>query len=192
MVKGTADPLTDILITSDKVAVSTEQVVRQSATVKSDENGMFTYVLDKAESGIYMITAQAQNQDGVESETALPVKISVSSPSLPTNSISTNIMNTFSILIPIMALIILLILLMIWGWHHILRYREYTRKRLMEARTIVSKSFNILDEDVAEEVKIFKKFKALEPLTKDERLFINQFKKDIEAAEKTILNEIKE
>jgi hypothetical protein len=112
--------------------------------------------------------------------------------SVPNNSVSTNIVNTFSTIIPIIGLILLLILLMIWGWHHILHYREIMRKRLMEVRDITTKSFGILDEDVKDEIKIFKKIKALESLSSDERLFINQFKKDIEAAEKIILDKVKE
>jgi len=111
---------------------------------------------------------------------------------MPDESVPSNIMNIFSVIIPIIGLIVLLILLMIWGWHHILHYREQMRKKLMETRTVVTKSFGILDEDAKEELKIFKKIKTLQSLTPEERLFINQFKKDIEAAEKTILNEIKE
>ncbi|OGI95062.1 hypothetical protein A2917_01635 [Candidatus Nomurabacteria bacterium RIFCSPLOWO2_01_FULL_42_17] len=190
VVKGLADPNTEIFINSDAVLSSTQEVAHVLAVVKSDEKGAFTYVSEKARSGTYMITAQAHYPDGVFSEKTLPIKISVS-PLLST-LIPNNIMGLLSIIIPILALIILLILLMIWGWHHILHYREYMQKKLIEARNVVSKSFNILDEDVKEEVKIFKKIKALESLSNEDRLFINQFKKDIEAAEKVILNKIKE
>lgn len=192
VVKGFAEPITDILITSDGVIASTDEVVHESKTVKSDNNGVFVYASERATSGMYMITAQARNKDGVLSEKTLPIKISVSSLSIPKASVPVNIMNTLSITIPIIGLIVLLVLLMIWGWHHILNYRESMRKKLMETRNIVSKSFDILDEDAKEELKIFKKIKTLESLTPNERLFINQFKKDIEAAEKTILDKVKE
>jgi hypothetical protein len=192
VVKGFAEPITDILIISDGVVASTNEIVHKSETIKSDDNGVFVYVSGRAQGGMYMITAQARNKDSVLSEKTLPIKISVLSLSAVKTSVPTNIVNTLSLVIPIIGLLILLILLMIWGWHHILNYREYMRKKLMETRNIVSKSFDILGEDVKEEVKIFKKIKALESLTPDERLFINQFKKDIEAAEKTILDKVKE
>lgn len=192
VVKGLADPSTDILITSDGVVTSTSGVAHESKTIKVDDTGIFTYVSERVNNGTYTIIAQARNQDHILSEKSLPIKISVSSLSVPNVSVSTSIMNTFSTVIPIIGLIILLILLMIWGWHHILHYRELMHKKLMDVRNITSKSFDILDEDVKDEIKIFKKIKALESLTSEERLFINQFKKDIEAAEKTILNEVKE
>lgn len=191
VVKGLADPSTDILITSDGIVISTSGIAHESKTIKVDNTGIFTYVSERVNNGTYTIIAQARNEDGVLSEKSLPIKISVAS-SLQNNSVPISIINTFSTIIPIIGLIILLILLMIWGWHHILHYREYMHKRLAEVRDITTKSFGILDEDVKDEIKIFKKIKALESLTKEERLFINQFKKDIEAAEKTILNEMKE
>ena len=190
VVKGFAEPVTDILITSDGVVASTDEIVHESKTLKSDDSGVFVYVSERATSSMYMITAQARNKDGVLSEKTLPIKISVSSLSVSKTSVPVNIMNTLSITIPIIGLIILLILLMIWGWYRILHYREQMRKKLMDTRNLVSKSFDILDEDVREEVKIFKKIKALQSLTPDERLFINQFKKDIEAAEKIILDKV--
>jgi len=193
VVKGSADPLNDILITSEGIITSANRVIHESKTVQSDNAGVFTYVSDKAINGLYTITAQARNQNGVFSDKSLPITISVVSPiATSNNSVPTNIINSFSIIIPIIGLIILLILLMIWGWHHILHYREQMHKKLMETRAIVSKSFGILDEDVKDEIKIFKKIKALQSLTSEERLFINQFKKDIEAAERAILNEVKE
>ena len=193
VVKGFADPLTDILITSDSVDVSADGVIHASKTLKSDNSGVFTYVSDRVTNRTYMITAQARNQDSVLSDKSLPIKISVVAPTVTSNnSVPTNIINTFSIIIPIIGLIILLILLMIWGWHHILHYKEHMKRRLVDIKNITAKSFSILDEDVKDEIKIFKKIKALQSLTGEERLFINQFKKDIEAAEQVILNEVKE
>ena len=78
----------------------------------------------------------------------------------------------------------------ICGWYKVLHYREIMRKKLAKTQAVTSKSFDILDEDVKEEVKIFKKIKAMEPLTNDERMYINQFKRDIDQAQRTILDEM--
>ncbi len=134
----------------------------------------------------------ASNQNSTGNNQVSPVEKSFESFSLPNNSLLSNITNMFSIIVPTVGLIILLILLLIWGWHNISRYKKYVHKKLMETHNIVSKSFDILDEDVGEEVKIFKKIKALQPLTNDERLFINQFKRDIEAAEQVIIGKVEE
>lgn len=189
VVKGLADSSTDIFINSDGVLSATGEGVHDSVTIKSNDKGIFAYVSERAKSGTYLITAQARSKNSIFSEKTLPIKISVVSPSAPRN-----IVDTLSTIIPIISLIILLILILvvIWSWYYILHYREHMRKKMTDIRNITSKSFNILDEDVKDEIKIFKKIKALEALTSEERLFINQFKKDIEAAEKVILNEVKE
>ena len=130
VVKGFADPLTDILISSDRVIASSDGILQESATVKSDDKGIFVYVSMRATSGMYMITAEAQSSNGAKSEKSLPIKISVSSASSPEDSVFTVIINTFSVVIPIMGLLILLILLLVWGWHHILHYKKHMHKKL--------------------------------------------------------------
>lgn len=190
VVKGLADPNTDVLINSNRILPDGGDAINDQIIIKSNDTGLFTYVSEnRTAAGIYIISAQARESSGVLSEKSLPIKISVSTKTI---SISTNIINILSTLIPIIGLLILLILLLIWGWYRISKYREEMRRRLMQTRALVSKSFDILGEDVAEEIKIFKKIKARESLSDEERLFINQFKKDIESAEKAIVDDIKE
>jgi hypothetical protein len=190
VVKGVADPDTDIIINSNRILPDGGDAINDQIVIKSNDKGLFTYVSEnRITAGIYIISAQARESSGVLSEKSLPIKISVSTKTI---SISTNIINILSTLIPIIGLLILLILLLIWGWYRIRKYREDMRRRLMQTRALVSKSFDILGEDVAEEIKIFKKIKARESLSDEERLFINQFKKDIESAEKAIADDIKE
>ena len=189
VVKGLADSSVDIIITSDSALTSSDKILHDTVTVKSNDKGTFAYVSDRTSAGVYMITAQARNKDGVESEKNLPIKISVLSPS-SSSSITQNLSNTFSTIIPIIALVVLCVLLLLWAWYKILNYRESLRKKFIGSQAVVSKSFDILDEDVKEEIKIFKKIKMLQPLTTEERTYINQFKKDLDAAERTILDEM--
>jgi len=173
VVKGFADPLMTITINSDGVLSSTEGVVHNSTTLKSDDKGVFDYVSDRATAGIYMITAQATNGDGVMSEKTSPIKISVFSPTIPTVSITTNIMNILSGIIPIIGLIIMIILILIWGWYNIKHYKEYMHKKLAHMEETVSKNFEVLNKDVKD-------------------LSIDQLQKDMAAAQKTIMVDIKE
>lgn len=189
VVKGLADPNIDVIMNLRAILTSTNQILVQEINLRSDEKGLFTYVSDKAPAGVYNITANSRTKTGIESEKTPDITVNVSPESLP---ILTRILNTFSLLIPLVALILLLIILAVWGWYKVLHYRQNMSKRLNRTKTVVSKSFDILDEDVKDEIKIFKKIKALESLTNEERLFINQFKKDIEAAEQVIMSEIKQ
>ena len=65
------------------------------------------------------------------------------------------------------------------------------RKRLATTRSLVDKSYSILEKDLDEETKIIKKVRENKNLTEDERTFVTQFKKDINAAERTIIDDIK-
>lgn len=124
-------------------------------------------------------------------ENQIPVKVEVPAPVIPEYqepSPQEIIINNLSIAIQIFVLIILF---MIWGWYRSFHYRRFMRRRFAGMINTVSKSFDILDEDVKEEIQILKKIKSMKPLTKDERLLIEQLQKDIESAEKVILDDIK-
>lgn len=189
VVKGTADPSTFVIITSDAVLADGGESKHESVTIKSNEKGLFTYVSEnRAVKGVYMISASARSVGGIESETTPPIKISVKESAKP---IAGRIMDVFSLIIPIAGLLVLLIIITIYGWYKILHYKERMRKRLATTRTLVDKSFNILEEDLEEESKIVKKARDNKTLTEDERSFVTQFKKDIDAAERTIIDDIK-
>ncbi len=189
VVKGTADPLTFIIITSDAILTNNKESKHESVTIKSNEKGLFTYVSEnRVEQGVYMISASARSNGGVESESTPPIKISVNARE---KSILGRITNMFSLVVPIVGLLVLLILITVYGWYKILHYKERMRKRLSITKTLVDKSFDILEEDLDEENKIIKKVRDNKPLTEDERDFVNQFKKDISSAERTIVDDIK-
>lgn len=189
VVKGVADPNVDVIIGVKAIITNTSQILIEETIVESNEKGLFVYASNKVQAGVYNITAYSRAKNGSESDKSPAIKINVLPSSLP---ILTTIMNTFSILIPLLALILLIIILAIWGWYKVLHYREIVRKRLAKTQGITSKSFEILDEDIQEEIRIFKKIKAKEPLTKEERTYVNQLKRDLEGAERTILDEMSE
>jgi hypothetical protein len=189
VIKGLADPNIDIVVSTRAVITSTGEILVQETTIKSDAKGLFAYVSDRAGAGVYNITAYSRAKNGFESDKTPAIVINVLPKSLP---ILTTIINTFSLLIPLLALILLVIIMAIWGWYKVLHYREILRKKLAKTEAITSKSFGILDEDIKEEIRIFKKIKALQPLTTEERTYVNQLKKDLEGAERTILEEMSE
>lgn len=189
VVKGLADPNTEIIMNLKAVLNKGNEILDKETSIKSDDKGLFTYVSDKAIAGIYDVTAVARTKDGSLSDKSTSIKVNVREESLP---FATTIVNTFSLLVPIVAVIILLLLLAIWGWYKVLHFKDHSKKKLLHARSMVVKSFDILDEDVNEQVRILKKIKTLQPLTAEERTFMNQFKKDIESAEKIIIDEIKQ
>ncbi len=188
--KGLADPMSFVIINSDAVLDAGGRTLHESSTIKADEKGVFTYVSEnRASKGIYTLTAEARTSSGIESGTSAPIKISVAN---DTKSIVGKFTNTISMFVPFVSVLIVLIIVVIYGWHRILHYRLRMRKRLTETRGLIEKSFSILEEDLNEEEKIVKKMKAIEPLTKEERAFVAQFKRDMHSAEKAIINDVKD
>jgi hypothetical protein len=190
VVKGLVDPLNYVIINSDALLSNGNNSFRESVTIRANEKGQFIYVSEnRSNKGIYTISAIARTQNGVESLESPSIKIDVQ---VESKSLVGKLAGTFSIMIPAIIIFALFIIVILYGWHRILHYRERMRRRLLETRALVSKSFSILEEDADEEAKILKKGKALKPLTEEEKSFISQFKKDISSAERTILNDLKD
>lgn len=189
VVRGLADPNIDIALHSNRILPDGADAINEVSLIQSDDKGIFTYVSEsRTVPGVYIITANSRSISGAESEKATPIKISVDTKTI---SFSTSIMNTLSVVIPIIGLLILFILLLIWGWYRILNYRQTMHKRLTHTKALVAKSFSILNEDMNAELQIFKKIKAGETLNPSEKSFLTQFKKDIESAERAIVEDIK-
>lgn len=188
VIKGIVDPLNYVVINSDALISNGNNSFHESVTIRANEEGLFTYVSEnRASRGVYMIRAMARTAKGLESAETPAIKISVQADS---SSLINKLTNTFSIMIPAIAVFALLLIVIIYGWHRILHYRERMRKRLLETRALVSKSFSILEEDADEESKLLRRGKS-KSLTKEEREFVNQFKKDLDSAERTILDDLK-
>ncbi len=187
VLKGIADPNIEVFVNT-KAILSNSEIFTEEKSIKSDDKGMFTYVSEKALSGIYDIYVYSKTKDGLESIKSNSIKITVKTE----GSFMDKILNTFSLLIPLIGTMVLLAVSAIWGWYRVLHFREHSRRKLAHAKSTIVKSFEILDDDINEQVKILKKIKMLQPLTPNERTFVNQFKKDIESAEEVITREIKE
>lgn len=189
VIKGTADPDVDVTLVINYKSQDSEELKKQETVVHSDEQGKFIYLSDKVYAGAYDVYAYYKVKSGFESEKSHPVKVNVNSE----NKILLNkVTNTFSIVILVIALLILLLIIATWGWYKFLNYKEKHAKKLADSKAVISKSFEILDDDVNKQMRIFKKIKSLEPLTKEEKAFLKEFKKDIRAAEKVISEEVKE
>lgn len=188
VIKGKADPDTDVILLFDYKLSDTGESKKYEAVARSDEYGNFTYLSEKVKSGSYEVSAYYKVKSGFDSEKSAPLKLNVNSEN---KVLLSKVTNTFSVVILIVALIILLLIVATWGWYKFLNYKDKHTKKLSDSKMVIAKSFEILDNDVDKQIKIFRKIKSLEPLTKEEKAFLKEFKKDIRAAEKVISDEVK-
>ncbi len=187
VLKGTADPVVDVELNITNT--TTGGIAIDHVTTNSD--GKFTYVPDyKMLAGPYSIIARANAQNGIHSKYMDPIQVINKEHQL--SFFVGKFSYYITILIPLIALIFLVILITMYLTHRLKKLRSILNKKIIETEDIVSKSFDILDEDVDDEITIFKKIRTGKLLDKEEQIFLDKFKKDIKEAEKVIKKELKD
>lgn len=187
IIKGTADPLMDVDVTVTNVE-TTEYFVGH---IQSNNSGKWSFVSDdKMKLGTYAVNAKAITKDGIESNPGKPIRIEVKRNAW--GNFFSKLNNYLTIVTPVLALLLVLIALIIYGVYYLRKMHAYLKKKLVTTESVITQSFETLEEDMDMQINIFRKIKAHKPLSETERTFLVKFKKDIESAEKVILKEIKD
>jgi hypothetical protein len=163
----------------------------KTQTVKSDENGKFIFISEeRLKEGIYKAWAEVVDERGARSGPSENISFIVQQSSL--FRIGSWAVSFLAIIIPLIALIILLILLLLYAWRKLSRFRKKVEKEVHEAEHLLHKAFDLLREDIKEQIRIFDKVKTNRQLTKEEQAVIKKLKKDLDDTEKFIKKEIKD
>lgn len=187
VLKGITDPSVNVEIIIKNVLNG--EIITDRVTTNSD--GKFIYVPEnKIKAGIYSVIARASVLSGVNSDYINPIQII--SKEYKFNFFVSKFGSYLVLLIPIIALIFFVIIMILYLSHHTKRIKKSLSKKFASTENIVSKSFDILGEDLDDEMTIFRKIRDGKLLTKDEQTFLIKFKKDIIEAEKIIQKELKE
>jgi hypothetical protein len=95
-----------------------------------------------------------------------------------------------SLVIPLLALLGLLLWLLYFSWKILGGFKRRLKKETEEAKLAVRKSFGLLLEDLAEDVKTLEKAKTKRTLTKEEIKVLKRLQKHIALTEAFIYKEI--
>ncbi len=159
--------------------------------VKSDEKGKFSFTADNSlKDGIYTAWAEVLDARGAKSEPSEQVTISVMQPAF--SRISSWAIGFLSLVIPLLALIIILLFLLWYSWHRFELMRMRLKKEVHEAESALHKAFDLLKEDVHEQIKMLEKTVTKRQLTEEEDRIIKQLKKHFDEAEKFVRKEIED
>lgn len=96
------------------------------------------------------------------------------------------------ILIPAVALLIIFILLVLYGWYKFFNLYRRVKKESYEAEKVLGKSFDILHADLREYITKLRKAEFKRKLTKEEIEFLGKFDDDLTDAEDIVSKEIKD
>lgn len=186
MVLGTTYPDSEVTIWLQK-----DEKAPSAYNVRSDSTGKFVFISDEGlELGVYKLWAKVTDRRGASSDESNKVKFVVKQPTFI--RIGTFAIGFLSLLIPILALIILLILMLWYSWHKFMLMRKRLKKEVHEAETALHRAFDLIKEDIHDQVKMLEKVKTKRELTKEEEEVIKRLKHDLDDAEKYVIKEIED
>lgn len=163
----------------------------KSFTVQSDQEGKFTFISDeKLMDGIYKLWAEVIDGRGAKSLPSGKITFIVAKPVI--FRIGTWAIGFLAVVIPLVALIIVLFFILWYGWHKFSLLRKRLRKEVREAEFALHKAFDLLKEDIREQIKMLEKARTKRQLTEEEEKIIKQLKKDLDDAEKFVRKEIED
>ncbi len=168
-----------------------EKDAPKKQTVRSDGSGNFVFVAEeKLRDGIYKLWTEAIDQKGARSYSSETITIAVEKPAFL--KIGSWAINILTIAIPLIALVTLLLIVLWYGWHKLSRLRKKIKKEVREAEEALHKAFDLLHEDIREQIKLLEKTKTKRQLTEEEEEIIKRLKKDLDDAEKFVRKEIED
>lgn len=163
----------------------------KSYVVGSDEEGKFIFVpWERLQEGVYRFWAQVV--DGREAKSEPSDKLtSIVEPSAFIR-IGSWAIDFLAVAVSLAALLFTFVFIIWRGWHKLALLRRRLRKEVREAEFALHKAFNLLKEDIHEQITLLERTRIRRELTKEEGKIIKQLNKDLEDAEKFVKKEIED
>ncbi len=186
IVKGTSLP--GVII---KIYIQKEGLELILGQTKADEDGNWLYIHDKFMSkGAYKIYAIAVDERGAQSYPSNEVTVLVSLP--PLFVIWGVVIDYITVIIVLIALIGMMIFGGYWGWYRFRLLRKKLIKETEEVSKVLTRAFDLLEQDVEEQLGKLKKIKDQRRLKQEEEKIEKELKKDLNTAEKYIRREVRD
>ena len=125
VLKGIADSMTDINI----LITNTKDGEVMNGYTSTNNSGKFSFVSEnKMKTGFYQVVAKAVTKDGIESNFSNPITIEVKDNFF--NKFMLQVNSYLAVITPVLALIVLLIFVLLYGIYHIRKFHKYLKKKL--------------------------------------------------------------
>ncbi len=140
VIRGTTRPEAEV-----EVSVSKGDAVPTIYNLIADKDGVFTLIPEGTfTTGVYELTARAKDKFGAQSDISEPIRIAVQQPGIV--KIGTFLIDVLSVLVPLFAMVVLLVLSV---WFLILYLRRFRRRVSVESKealTILDREFKLLNK----------------------------------------------
>lgn len=193
-IKGTTRPRSSVTVriarAGDDDVVNADDGAHDPLTVTSDDNGEFIFIPNTPfDQGVYELTAVARDQYGNVSEESDPIKIIVDAPGYIV--VGSMIVNTLSVVVPAVTLLIALIFGTWYLWHRLVRWKRKVRKETIEAEERLTLEFDSIVTNLNESIIALKESRK-NKLTKAEEALIERIEADVRTAREKISKEIED
>lgn len=183
-IKGTSPyPNSDLLVTLQKGEII------DSFKIKSNQDSKFEFSSAKIkDSGEYVLGVEVLNSDGVKILSSKKITIQAVKPLLiQIGSYTTELL---TVLVPALALLVLFVLILYYGWYKFLLLRGRVQKEVNEAESALHTAFHLLRENAYEQIKMLEDAKTRRPLTGEEEKIIKNLQDNLIKIEKPLEKEI--
>ncbi|MEK7610611.1 MAG: cohesin domain-containing protein [Patescibacteria group bacterium] len=183
---GQTYPDSEVIISYDVSSVAGSPIIQH---VFSDGLGRFQVVLvDKPASGLYRIVARVRDRRGAESLGGIPVEVMVIEPSWW--RWGTTGIKILSVVVPLVALGGGLLYLFYYIWAKVARLKRRVRRESHEAEQALHGAFDLLRDQVGEQVVRLQALRSKRELTPEEKKFLTDLRQSFNDAEKYVRREI--
>ena len=155
----------------------------------SGDDGRFQVIPDRPlRSGIYEFTARAIDASGARSEVSAPIRFIVQEPGYV--QFGAFMISVLSIVVPALALIILLIMSLWYGFYRWRRLRRRVATESLEAHEMVQTEFAALEDVLKEEELALAASRKNGQLTKAEAALLERVREQVRQAQKRVEKEV--
>jgi len=187
VIRGKADPNINLSVWVEKDGTKAAE-----NKLASENDGGFTFVLPgNSEEGVYKIYAEEVGR-GARSAPSASVLVAVRKPTLIL--FGNAAVSYLSILIPLATLILLLLFILVYGWHRFKMFRAKLWTEVEKVEEASRESFSALREEINEDERILDSISAPKRKSKEaateEKEIIQRLRKSVDAAEEKVEKEI--
>lgn len=174
-----------------RIALTPEAGKELQQEVETAGAGEFAVIWpERLRAGLYSFTAQVTDARGAQSDPTPARTIAVHQRAVL--RIGSLVVTYLSVSITLLALVLLLALVVVYGWYRFLLLRRQLRREVREAERILHKAFDRLREDVRKQIKLLERVRTRRELTEEEETIIQRLKKDLDEAEQLVQKEIED
>jgi hypothetical protein len=157
--------------------------------VQSNASGTFRVIPERAlETGVYELTAEANDQTGAKSEIARSQRFVVQPPGYL--AVGSWLVDVLSVVVPLIAMVLLLLMFSWYAWYRVRRLRRRVGVESTEVHTIVDRKVARIQDTLQEYADRIRNSRKSNELTKAEAALVETVASELDTAKDEILDEV--